>query len=111
MLQLKGNYAGQARAASGMNIFLGIWLIISPWVFAFERLLSVTTSVFVGFLIVILAACRLAEFRLSIFLSAGRHGTLQHHHQRTILLLSWATRLHRALKARLMCFLLEPRSR
>lgn len=70
MLLLKGNYAGQARAASGMNILLGIWLMISPWVFGNERPLSVTTSVFVGFLIAILAACRLAEFRLSMFLSA-----------------------------------------
>ena len=35
---LTHNYDAQARIASGINILLGILLIVSPWMFGYERL-------------------------------------------------------------------------
>jgi SPW repeat len=69
MLTLTGDYAAQARTASGINILLGIWLIASPWVFDYGGGPAVN-SVFVGTLIAILAASRLASLRNSAGLSA-----------------------------------------
>jgi len=51
----------KARAASGINVVLGIWLMASPWVFDYSGRLPVLNSVFVGALIVMLAAIRLAS--------------------------------------------------
>jgi hypothetical protein len=55
---LTRNYDAQARIASGVNILLGIWLLISPWVFGYEAAGSaaIWNSVIVGALIAILAA-------------------------------------------------------
>jgi len=36
MLTLMRDYAAQARTASGINILLGISLIVSPWVFDYS---------------------------------------------------------------------------
>jgi hypothetical protein len=69
MLTLTRDYAAQARTASGINILLGIWLIASPWVFDYSGGPSVN-SVFVGALVAILAASRLASLRSSTGLSA-----------------------------------------
>lgn len=60
----------QARAASGINILLGLWLLVSPWVFGYHEGAAATlNSVIVGALIAILAASRLASFRTSVGLS------------------------------------------
>jgi hypothetical protein len=56
---LTRNYAAQAaRTASGINILLGIWLLVSPWVFGYQAAGSaaIWNSVIVGVLIAILAA-------------------------------------------------------
>jgi hypothetical protein len=58
---LRGDYAAQARTASGINIVLGLWLIVSPWVFDYDGSHAVLNSVTVGALIAILAASRLAS--------------------------------------------------
>lgn len=69
MLTLTRDYAAQARTASGINILFGIWLIASPWVFDYTGG-PAANSVFVGALIAILAASRLASLRSSAGLSA-----------------------------------------
>lgn len=55
---LTSNYDAQARIASGINILLGIWLLVSPWVFGYQPAGSaaIWNSVIVGALIAILAA-------------------------------------------------------
>lgn len=60
----------QARIASGANVVLGIWLIASPWVFDYSGRAPVLNSLFVGALIAMLAALRLA----SVHESAGVSG-------------------------------------
>lgn len=72
MLTLTRDYAAQARTASGINILLGIWLLVSPWVFGYHSMgtPALLNSVFVGALIAILAASRLASLRTSTGLSA-----------------------------------------
>jgi hypothetical protein len=54
------DFAAQARIASGLNILLGIWLIISPWVFGYASAgpAPMWNSVVVGALVLILAATR-----------------------------------------------------
>ena len=51
----------QARMASGVNIVLGLWLIVSPWVFDYSEKSAALSSVTVGILIALLAAIRLAS--------------------------------------------------
>ena len=70
MLALTRDYAAQARTASGINILLGIWLIVSPWVFDYSGRAPVLNSVNVGALISILAAFRLGTLDRSAGLSA-----------------------------------------
>ena len=55
---LTRNYVAQARVASGINIFLGILLLVSPWVFGYQAAGpgAIWNSVIVGVLIAILAA-------------------------------------------------------
>jgi hypothetical protein len=48
-------------AAGGIQIVLGVWLIASPWVFAYSGKAPLLNSVFVGALIATLAAVRLAS--------------------------------------------------
>jgi prepilin signal peptidase PulO-like enzyme (type II secretory pathway) len=61
---LNGNYDAQARAASGVNIVLGISLIVSPWVFGYAAgSRAAWNSVIVGALIVILAAGNCFSYR------------------------------------------------
>jgi len=57
-MMLTRNYDAQARIASGINILLGIWLLVSPWVFGYQTAGSaaIWNSVIVGALIAILAA-------------------------------------------------------
>jgi SPW repeat len=69
MLPLTHDYAAQARAASGMNILLGLWLIASPWVFDYSARSAVVSSVCVGALIALLAAMRIATLPDSAGLS------------------------------------------
>ena len=69
MLRLARDYAAQARTASGVNILLGIWLIVSPWVFDYSGKSAVLSSVTVGTLIALLAAIRLASLHKSAGLS------------------------------------------
>lgn len=62
------DHGRQARAASGVNILLGIWLIISPWVYDFATgvgAASTWNSVILGILVVICAANRYASPRSS----------------------------------------------
>jgi SPW repeat len=70
MLTLKRDYAAQARIASGINILLGVWLIDSPWIFDYSGSAAVLNSIFVGVLIAVLAASRLASLRNTAGLSA-----------------------------------------
>jgi hypothetical protein len=63
MLTLTHKYAAQARTASGVNILLGIWLIVSPWMFDYSETPAVLNSMIVGALVAILAASRLASLR------------------------------------------------
>jgi hypothetical protein len=61
------HYAAQARTASGINVLLGICLLVSPWLFGYQAAGSgaIWNSVIVGALIAILAAsnCFSAYFR------------------------------------------------
>ncbi len=53
--------AAQVRAASGLNILAGFWLILSPWALAFSTIEAATwNSVLVGLGIAILAMLRIA---------------------------------------------------
>jgi hypothetical protein len=60
MLTLTRNYVAQARTASGINVLLGIWLLVSPWLFGYSEvgLPANLNSVIVGTLIALLAASR-----------------------------------------------------
>jgi hypothetical protein len=62
-------YAARARTASGINVLLGIWLIVSPWMFGYSEQAAVLSSVSVGVLIALLAAIRLASVHNSVGLS------------------------------------------
>ena len=64
-----GDYIAQARTASGVNILLGVWLIISPWVFDYSGKSAALSSITVGALIAFLAAIRLASLHNSAGLS------------------------------------------
>jgi hypothetical protein len=57
------DFAAQVRMASGINILLGIWLIISPWVFGYASVgpAAMWNSVVVGALVLIMAATRFAS--------------------------------------------------
>ncbi|MGH8228039.1 MAG: SPW repeat protein [Steroidobacteraceae bacterium] len=57
------DYGAQARAASGINVLLGIWLIISPWVFGYASAddQAMWNAVSTGGLVLILAATRYAQ--------------------------------------------------
>lgn len=68
-LRLARDYAAQARTASGANMLLGIWLIVSPWVFYYSGRSAVLSSVSVGTLIALLAVSRLASLHNSAALS------------------------------------------
>ena len=70
MLKSTRDLAAEASTASGANIVLGIWLIDSPWVFGFSGRSAMVSSVFVGALIALMAAIRLA----SLHNSAGVSG-------------------------------------
>ncbi|MGD0492983.1 MAG: SPW repeat protein [Steroidobacteraceae bacterium] len=69
MSLLTRDYSVQARAASGINILLGIWLLLSPWVFDYSERATVVNSVVVGALIALFGAIRLASLQNSIGLS------------------------------------------
>jgi flagellar biosynthesis protein FliQ len=60
MLTLTRNYVAQARAASSINVLLGIWLLVSPWFFGYSAvgLPAILNSVIVGTLVALLAASR-----------------------------------------------------
>lgn len=52
----------QVRAASGLNILLGLWLILAPWALAYSVIETATwNSVIVGLAVTLLAAIRLAN--------------------------------------------------
>jgi hypothetical protein len=55
MLPFARDYAAQARTASGVNILLGISLVLSPWTFDYSGTPAVMNSVIVGALVAILA--------------------------------------------------------
>jgi hypothetical protein len=67
MLTLARNYAAQARTASGINVLLGIWLLVSPWSFGYSAVgpPAILSSVIVGALVAILAASRQVSPRTS----------------------------------------------
>jgi hypothetical protein len=69
MLRIARDYTVQARTASGVNILLGVWLIVSPWVFEYGGRSAALSSVTVGALIALLAAIRLASLHNSAGLS------------------------------------------
>jgi hypothetical protein len=70
MLRFTRDYAAQARTASAVNIMLGLWLIVSPWVFDYRGRSAALSSIAVGALIAILASIR----RASLHDSAGLSG-------------------------------------
>jgi SPW repeat len=63
------DYIAQARAASGTNILLGIWLIASPWVYTLSERTSAVCVVCLGAVVSLFAALRLAALRESVGLS------------------------------------------
>jgi hypothetical protein len=63
------DYSARARAASSINILLGIWLIASPWIFGYGGRPAVLSSVLAGALIATIAAGRLASLRSTAGLS------------------------------------------
>lgn len=69
MLRLAQDYTAQARTASGVNILLGFWLIVSPWVFDYSGKSAALSTVTVGVLIALLAAIRVASLHDSAGLS------------------------------------------
>jgi hypothetical protein len=54
------DHSKQVRTASGINLILGVWLIISPWVYGYALHENNPTwsSVVVGVLVLIFAALR-----------------------------------------------------
>ncbi|MCB0064312.1 MAG: SPW repeat protein [Caldilineaceae bacterium] len=61
---------GQIRAASGINVVLGLWLIISPWVFSYTADSgALWNSIIVGIIVVILAGTRVANVMQNTWLS------------------------------------------
>lgn len=51
--------AGAARAVSGVNVLLGLWLVLSPWLLRYSDEATATwNQVVVGSLVVLLAAVR-----------------------------------------------------
>jgi SPW repeat len=54
------DHSGQVRTASGINLILGIWLIISPWIYGYAANQSApaTSSVIVGILVLIFSGLR-----------------------------------------------------
>lgn len=69
MSALIRNDSLQARAASGIIILLGLWLIASAWVFDYSGRSAVLNSVSVGALIAMLAALRVASLQCSVAVS------------------------------------------
>ena len=69
MLRFARDYTVQARTASGVNILLGVWLIVSPWVFDFSGRSAALSSITLGALIALLASIRLASLHNSAGLS------------------------------------------
>jgi hypothetical protein len=67
MLTLARNRAAQARTGSGINVLLGIWLLVSPCLFSYNAvgLPAIWKSVIVGALVAILAASRQVSPRTS----------------------------------------------
>jgi hypothetical protein len=52
-------HRGQIMTASGIDVLVGLWLIISPWVLAYHSLAAATTNdVIFGIIIAVLAASR-----------------------------------------------------
>jgi hypothetical protein len=52
---------GQIQTASTINLLLGVWLIIAPWVLPMATSAAVWNNVLFGALIVLLAATRLSR--------------------------------------------------
>lgn len=51
-----GMHQNQITAASAINVILGLWLIISPWIFAYTLMTgALWNSIIVGVIIVIVA--------------------------------------------------------
>ncbi len=49
----------QVRVASGLNVLLGLWMIASPWIFAYSLMTgALWSSVIVGVVVAILALIR-----------------------------------------------------
>lgn len=56
--------AGAARLVSGVNLLLGLWLVLSPWVLRYSNETTATwNQVLVGALVMVLAAVRAARPR------------------------------------------------
>lgn len=62
---LTDNYTAQARLTGGINVVLGVWLLVSPWVFGYHVGSEASwNSVIVGALIALLAAFRAYSARV-----------------------------------------------
>jgi hypothetical protein len=60
----------QVKVASGLNFLVGIWLIISPWVYgSIYRVGSAWNNIIVGIIIAIFAAIRFFSPRSAVGLS------------------------------------------
>jgi hypothetical protein len=55
------SYTSQAKAASGINVVLGGWLVASPWVFGYVGTSAAWNSVVIGALILIIGATRVVS--------------------------------------------------
>ena len=57
-MQNNTSRASTIKTASGVNLVLGIWLIIAPFILGYEIATSVANDVTIGIIIAILAAAR-----------------------------------------------------
>ncbi len=62
VVMANSSYASQAKAASGVNLVLGAWLVASPWIFDYSTLSAATwNSVMVGALIAVIGITRVVS--------------------------------------------------
>jgi hypothetical protein len=69
-MQHTGPMMGQSKVASGINVLLGLWVIISPWIFGLSGNMSALwNSIIVGVVVAILAGIRFANASENVWLS------------------------------------------
>jgi hypothetical protein len=61
VVMLNTNYTTQAKTASGINLVLGAWLVVSAWIFVYGIAGAAWNSVVIGALIFIIGVTRVAS--------------------------------------------------